>query len=223
MRIVFWGSERECCVTSNMLILATYFALQRGFRICLVELAEEKKGIDSKFSERKRCRRSTRMETLFLQRLYLVRKEACRDTEHLFDLERNMDMVFLNLANRTDEKARELMHNADLVVVNLKQEWRSFDEFYARYANLSARIFLLIGRYYDGGSCDKEQIRRKYDIEETQLGVIPNNPEYEIACSKGQISRYMKKNNPGSMSAIKSMFFKEVERTAEVIYERLQL
>jgi len=25
------------------------------------------------------------------------------------------------------------------------------------------------------------------------------------------------------MSAIKSMFFKEVERTAEVIYERLQL
>lgn len=221
MRIVFWGSERESCVTSNMLILAGYLACQRGYRICLMELAPEKRKINSYFPEKRKCYAQKGMETLLLHQLYYVQEEPRMSVNVLHYLETNMDMIFLNLANRIDREARELMHNADLVVVNLKQDWNAFDTFYAEYANLSARIFMLIGNYYEDGCCDKEQLRRKYEIEEERLGVIPNNPEYEIACTKGQIGRYLKKRNPRYMSAIKSVFIQEVEKTAELLYQSI--
>ena len=221
MRIIFWGSERESCVTSNMLILAGYFACQRGYRICLVESLNEKRKINSLFPGRRKRYVQRKIETLLLYQLYYVQVNECIDANMLTYLETNMDMVFLNLANRTDREARELMHNADLLVVNLKQERKAFDTFYAEYANLSARIFLLIGNYYEDGHCDKEQLRSKYDIAETRLGVIPNNPEYEIACEKGQIGRYLKKCNPRYMSAIKTVFMQEVEKSAELLYQNI--
>lgn len=221
MRIIFWGSERESCVTSNMLILAGHFSCQKGYRVCLIELADEKRRINSYFPGKRKHYIKHDIETLMLHQLYYALRETWKDTNTLNYLETNMDMLFLNLGNRTDSQAREMMHNADLVVVNLKQDFKSFDTFYAEYANLSARIFLLIGNYYEDGCCNREQLQRKYDIKETRLGVIPNNPEYEIACTKGQIGRYLKKSNPKFMSAIKSVFIREVEKTAELLYQNI--
>ena len=221
MRIVFWGSERESCVTSNMLVLAGYFACHKGCRVCLIELAGEKRSLNSYFPGKRKYYARQGIETLLLHQLYYLQSEAWTGVSTLAYLETNMDIVFLNLANRTDGEARELMHNADLVVVNLKQDWRAFDMFYAEYANLSARIFIVIGNYYEDGCCDKEQLRKRYGIDETRLGVIPNNPEYEIACMKGQIGRYLKKSNPRYMSAIKSLFMREVEKAAILLYQNI--
>ena len=147
-----------------------------------------------------------------------VREEKRLLPELIKYLELNMDLVFINLANRTDEVAKNLMWNADLVVVNLKQRNADFDRYYAQYANLSTKIFLLIGNYYENEFYNKESIQKKYCIPKGQLAVIPNNPEYQMACDRGCLERYIRRMQPRFVSAIKEQFIKEVRNTSEQIY-----
>ena len=224
MRIVFWGSERGCGVTSNMLIVATCLACQKGYRIAMMELAEEKQGIESCFSKIEECHMQEYIGTLIKRQLYYVstreweRENGTSIPELIKFLELNMDIVFVNLANRTDEEAKHLMWNADLVVVNLKQKNAEFDRYYAQYANLSKKIFLLIGNYYENEYCNKESLQKKYRIPEGQLAVIPNNPEYQMACERGSLERYIRRMKSRFVSAIKDQFIKAVGNVAEQIH-----
>jgi len=223
VRIVFWGSERGCGVTSNMLILANYLACKKGYRISILELAEEKHGIQKCFPETGEYYVENYIQTLVKYQLYYISMDIwkAQKKESLVDLikylEWNMDMVFINLADCKDREAKNLMHNADLVVVNVRQEFRSFDDYFAHYANLCAKIFLLIGNYYEDGDCDRAHLLEKYAIPEEQLAVIPNNPEYEVACSRGRVDRYIRRNARRFVSNMKSQFLKEVEKTAELL------
>lgn len=224
MRIVFWGSERESSVTSNMLIVATYLACHKGYRSAMVELAEEKQEMENYFSKREDKRRMKKyISTLIKRQLYYVsikewkQKAETTALELIRYLELNMDIVFINLANRTDEDAKELMRKADLVVVNLRQRHVDFDRYYAKYANLSKQIFLLIGNYYENEFCNKETLQKKYRIPKGELAVIPYNPEYQIACDRKCLERYIRRLQFQFMSAIKDYFITEVGNAAEKI------
>ena len=228
MRIVFWGSERGNSITSNMLIVASYLACRKGYRIAMMELAEEQWGIENCFPKIGEYHMEEYIGTLIRRQLYYVSEKEWEKQEIILPkliqyLELNMDLVFINLANRTDQMAKYLMWNADLVIVNLKQRNVDFDRYYAQYANLSSKIFLLIGNYYENELCNKESIQKKYRIPKEQLAVIPNNPEYQMACERGCLERYMRHMQPRFVSAIKEQFIKEVENTLEQIYFALQL
>ena len=228
VRIVFWGSERGCHVTSNMLILAGYLACQKGYRITMLELAEEQCGVWNYFREKQEKYVVDFLRTLLERQLYYVMNDEWdahkeeQITKVITYLEHNMDMVFINLANRTDDEAKELMRNAHLVVVNLGQELRAFDRFYARYANLSANVLLMIGNYYEDGACERELLLKKYRIPEEQLAVIPNNPEYEMACDKRCVERYLRRNKRQWCTARKKYFLKELEKVAEQLCEAIK-
>ena len=224
MRIVFWGSERGCGVTSNMLIVSTYLACRKGYRIVMAQLAEEKEGIESYFPKIEEFYGKKYIGTLIRRQLYYVsmkeweREKGTSLSELIKYLECNMDIVAMDLANRTDEEARNLMRNVDLVVVNLKQEHADFDRYYAKYASLSKKMFLLIGNYYENEYCNKESFQKKYRIPKEQLGVIPYNPEYQVVCAKGCLDSYIRRIQSKFLSGIKEQFLKEVENAAEQIY-----
>lgn len=225
MRIVFWGSERGCCATSNMLMLAGYLACQKGYRITMLELAEEDCGVFSYFQKKQENYANDYLRTLVDRQLYYV--DAAKWTEQRNEqipklityLESNMDMVFINLANRTDEEAKELLRKSHLVVVNLKQKLRAFDWYYARYANLSANILLMIGNYYEDGECEREILLKKYRIPKEQLVVIPNNAEYEMACSKRCVEHYLRKKKGQWKTTRKDYFVRELAGAAEQLCE----
>ena len=225
MRIVFWGSERRSGITSNMLILAGYLACQKGYRITILELAEENCGVREFFTEINETYRKPYIHTLVRRQLYYVAMEQWKEKreetlpELIKWLECNMDMVVINIANRIDREAKELMYSANLVVVNLKQKIEAFEYYFSSYANLSARILLLIGNYYEDYVCEKEHLRKKYRIPEEGLAMIPNSPKYQLACSQKKLERYLRMNDKEHLSAISSLFLKSVEKTAELLYE----
>jgi len=225
VRIVFWGSERGSYVTSNMIILGSYLACKKGYRIAMMELADEKRGLETYYPQISEYYVRDYLRTLVRRQLYCVTKKSwnVREAESVVDriryLEANMDMVFINVANRTDEEAKSLMHNASLLVVNLKQSFQAFNTYYAHYMNLSARVFLLIGNYYEDGTCEKKHLQEKYDILDSQLAVIPNNPEYQMASSKSSVDRYIKRDSLRFVSAIKRQFMQAVDKAVEQLYE----
>ena len=228
MKIVFWGSERESYVTSNMLILAGYLACQKGYRIAILELAEEAHGIWKCFLPKKEMYSKAYIRPLIERQLYYVAMDEWEQQENegivelLSYLGCNMDMVFINLANRTDGEARRMLHNADLTIVNLKQEQRAFDKYYAGYANMPSENFLLMmGNYYYDKGYDKEYMQMKYRIPEWQLAVIPNNAEYEMACVGKCLDKYFRKSGKIWRTVRKNQFLKDVEKSAEQLCEAM--
>jgi len=224
VRVVFWGSERGSYVTSNMLILAVYLACRKGYRITMLELAEEEKTVRDCFGSRKGAFVKNYIRTLIERQLYCIAMEEwekCGEEKLsglLREVESNMDMVFINLADRTDAEARKVMHSADLTVVNLKQEQRAFDRYYAGYSNLPSETFLLLmGNYYYDKGYDKEYMQAKYRIPEWQLAVIPNNAEYEMACAGKCMEQYMRKYGKTWRTVRKNQFLKDVEQSAELL------
>ncbi len=226
MKIIFWGSERGSYVTSNMLILAGFLACHRGYRIAMIEMAEEAQGIQTYFLQKEGNYVNEYIRPLMEYRLYYVdvkawmREKDTMLTNLLNYLESNMDMVFINLADRIDGEARRLMHNANLTIVNLKQEQRAFDKYYAGYANLpSEKFMLMMGNYYYDKGYDKEYMQGKYRIPEWQLAVIPNNPEYEMSCAGKCVDRYLRRSVKMWNTPRKKQFLRDVGRTAELLCE----
>ena len=223
MKIVFWGSERGSFVTSNMLILAGFLSSHRGYRITMLEMEEEAHGISDCFQPKSGSYAKTYIHSLIERQLYYVDMDEWRECDGkagdlIKCLESNMDMVFINLANRTDVEARRIMHNADLTVVNLRQEQRAFDKYYASYANLpSENVLYMMGNYYYDRGYDKEYMQMRYRIPEWQLAVIPNNPEYEMACAGKRVERYIRKTGKLWNTVRKSQFLRDVKRAAELI------
>jgi len=226
VKIVFWGSERGSYVTSNMLILAGFLACQRGYRIAMLEMAEEVRGIQVCFSQKNEKYVKEYIRSLIERQLYYIAMDEWMQQEDgkiaslIKYLECNMDMVFINLANRTDGEARRLMHNADLTIVNLRQEQRAFDRYYASYANMPSENFLLMmGNYYYDKGYDKEYMQMKYRIPEWQLAVIPNNAEYEMACAGKCVDKYIRKSGKAWRTVRKNQFLRDIEKAAEQLCE----
>lgn len=236
MNIVFWGMERECGMTVNMLTLANYLVLHKGCRVTLFELVAEKRGVCTYFPEPYQRYRKAYLETLIEKQLYYVsgerwkkcqrKRKTRKGKEHcppiletIRYVESNMDAVLVNLGNRRDKEARKLMWEADLLVVNLKQNERVLETFFAHYANLSERIFFLIGKYFGGGVCDEAYFKSKYRIPEEQLAVIPFNSELTYICEKSRIDHYIRHDDDFKISGMKYYFLREVEKTAEKMYE----
>ena len=220
MKIVFWGMESDCGITSNIMILVSYLVYHRGFRVTIVEMIEREQGIGKYFPRPHKRYRRKYIETLVERHFYYVAGKNLEIAKVIAYLEHNMDIVFVNLANRTDKEARQLMWEADLVVVNLKQEEQSFELFWTHYANLAEKLFFLIGNYIEGGICNTEYLQRKYRIPENQIAVIPYNPELEYVCEKYRIDKYIKRKNMKEPSGMRILFMREVEKTMELIYEQ---
>lgn len=238
MKIVFWGNERNCGVTLNMLLLAGYLVWHKGYRIMIFELVRENRGVKTYLSGPYTRYHKAYMETLVEKQLYFVsgenwkreqnrrrRRRGKQSVQSILEgicyAEKNMDAVFVNLADREDEEARKIIREADLFIVNMKQQETAFDTFFAKYANLSEHIFFLIGSYFAEGSCDREYLCSRYRILEKDIGVIPFHPQLQYICEKGRLDTYIRCSGKSRMSGIQSCFMREVEQTAEKIMNKV--
>ena len=234
MKIVFWGNERNCGITTNMLILADYLVWHRGYRLTIFELVREDYGVKTYFSEPYTKYRKAYLETLVEKQMYYVsgekwkkqqkrrrRRSEKRQIPSILDcicyVEQNMDLVLVNLANRKDEEARKILREANVVIVNVTQSEAAFETFFASYANLSEHIFFLIGSYFEDKDCDMDYLSKKYRILKENMGVIPFNPELQYICQKKRLNAYIRCNDEVHTSGMKAYFMKEIEQTAEKI------
>ena len=246
MKIVFWGNEGNCCLTTNMLSLANYLVWHKGYRITIFELVREDNGVKKYMSGSYARYHKGYIETLIEKHLYYVsgekwkkeqkkrqRRRGKQAVQSVWDgicyTEKNMDAVFVNLADREDEEARKMMWEADVLIVNMKQEKAAFDTFFANYANISEHIFFLIGSYFfvgsyfSNGSCDREYLCSGYRIAEADFGIIPFHPKLPDICEKGKLDTYIRCGRKSKMNGIQTIFMHELEQTVEKLIQKVNL
>ena len=125
MRIVFWGSERGCGVTSNMLIVAAYLACRKGYRIVMMELAEEKRGIETCFPKIEECYMEEYIGTLIRRQLYYVslreweRENGTSLHELINFLEFNMDIYQTRHSSALNSQPLNQRSTSDALLLRL--------------------------------------------------------------------------------------------------------
>ena len=78
----------------------------------------------------------------------------------------------------------------------------------------------LHGSYQKDAVYNKKNIHRIYRIAPEKLGVVPYNPEFEMACREGKLDRYIRGRRLLLPTDMRENFFTELERTVQMILER---
>lgn len=137
------------------------------------------------------------------------------------------DLVFVDLDENVDEETRNtIIHDSDIIVINMSQRLRSIDKFRELKEKnqllASKKALLLIGRYDKFSKYNAKNISR-YLGEKNQVLTIPYNTLFFEATEEAGVPdlflRFRKNLDPEDRNAF---FIEEIRRAAENITYRLQ-
>lgn len=196
-KVVFWGAAPGNNTASNLAAVAGYLAYQAGYQILIRQTAGAADSIKGFFSANV--------------------KEASGERELLLQPPKRMQngkrMLFIHCGRQTDERTRQLLRKADLVVVNLRQSAEAFDLFFLQYVRISAKCMYLVGSYQAEDTYHRKRLQQEYRIPPEQLGVIPFNPEFQFVCERGKLDKYMCREARFYLSENRRRFLKELNET----------
>ena len=113
------------------------------------------------------------------------------------------------------------MKKADLVVINLPQTVETFDTFFLQHVRFSAKSVYLVSCYQKGAFYNQQKLQWLYRIPTEQIAVVPFNPEFQLACERGHLDRYMCKEAPFYVSETRRYFLRELDCAMNRMIEQL--
>ena len=142
-----------------------------------------------------------------------VQKKVIRKMEEL------ADVVFVDLGHNMDAFSRELLYEADVVVVNFPQDAGALNQFFECQPKFGGQIFYLWGNYDENQVYNIDNLIRIYRLQTDKILTISRNPAFEHACHMGRIEQYLKRNLNGKKSLRSSCFVEELRRAVTQILE----
>ena len=136
-------------------------------------------------------------------------------------------MVFVDLDENVDEETKKtIIHDSDIVVINMSQRLRSINKFMElKQQNqllASQKVLILIGRYDKFSKYNSKNISR-YLGEKNQVLTIPYNTLFFEATEEAGVPDLFLRFRKNLDSEDRNAFFiEEVKRASENIIYRLQ-
>ena len=137
------------------------------------------------------------------------------------------DLVFVDLDENVDEETRKtIIHDSDIVVINMSQRLRSINKFLELKSKnqilASQKSLILIGRYDKYSKYNSKNISR-YLGEKNQVLTIPYNTLFFEATEEAGVPdlflKFRRNLDPEDRNAF---FIEEIKRASENIVYRLQ-
>lgn len=137
------------------------------------------------------------------------------------------DLVFVDLDENVDEETRKtIIHDSDIVVINMSQRLRSINKFLELKSKnqilASQKSLILIGRYDKYSKYNSKNISR-YLGEKNQVLTIPYNTLFFEATEEAGVPdlflKFRRNLDPEDRNAF---FIEEIKRASENIMYRLQ-
>ncbi|WP_066715756.1 hypothetical protein [Clostridium sp. Marseille-P299] len=172
------------------------YYLGRGTRDCLVQQLE-------RGTNKKRAELST-IELINDSLFYLPQN---RLQEDFFDYEFQWNQ--LPLINQFEEKghnilidtkvnnsmsSKTILDEADLVVVSLRQDIRSFTEFFHDYSSLLHKTFFIVSDYRHNREVTISHIQKRFAIPHNRISIILHNIEFESALFEGRVIEFINRH-----------------------------
>lgn len=105
-------------------------------------------------------------------------------------LEKTYDIILIDTKNYT-MNSRVILDEADLVVVNLKQDLDDIEAFFYYYSSITYKSLFLISNYRTKKPCNLNKIRTQFNIRKESIASVSHNLQFENALHQGKVINYM--------------------------------
>lgn len=171
MKIVFLGGKRNSGTTSNLSAVAGMLSV-----LC--------PGLAFVIYTRKGTRKRVRKETPQTERA-----------------EAENRICLIDFGSYAAIGKSRLIDEADLVIINMRQNDPMFPDFYFYEKQMGARVFLLMGAYSGQTKSQRSLLENYYRVAPERIGMIPYNSEFAYAATNGSARKFVQNRyrNPGSV------------------------
>lgn len=104
------------------------------------------------------------------------------------------DYVFIDAKSQDSVSTVRLLEEADVVVVNLRQDETLMRDFFKKYSLIAGKAFFFISEYRKKGF-SKNKFINEFSIHPNCVAVIPYNPDFVPLVGDGRITEYVMKNH----------------------------
>ena len=126
------------------------------------------------------------------------------------------DFIMIRARNGNNLSTKQVLDEADLVMVELSQDFDELDEFFDNYSSIRHKAIFVFSQY-KLNSISIYQIMNKYHIKKEQIIVITEHIPMSAACIGGNLVSYLKGNNNCSKGSEHYRCVRELRRAARMI------
>ncbi len=102
--------------------------------------------------------------------------------------------IFIDTKVNNSLSSKMILDEADLVVVSLRQDIRSFIEFYQEYSSLLQKTFFIVSDYRKNRDVTIRHIQKRFGIPTNRISTILHNIEFESALYEGRVIEFINRN-----------------------------
>lgn len=130
------------------------------------------------------------------------------------------DFYLLSMAKSSIAESKNVLDEAELVVVFLSQNEPEIQNFFERFSSLIPKAFFVIvdNQREAGHACRK--LKSEYGIKHSDIGIIPHNSEFEQASEDGNMGHFILHNIQGTMEEQNNNFIVSLRKVSKTIYMR---
>ena len=128
------------------------------------------------------------------------------------------DFYLLDMAKSSIAEARNVLDEAELVIVFFSQEETDIQIFFERFSSLvSKSLFVIVDYQRDAGRMCRK-LKADYAISQNKIGIIPYHIEFEKASEEGNMEQFVLKNVQHAMEESNYNFILNLRKVAKKIY-----
>ncbi len=130
------------------------------------------------------------------------------------------DFYLLDVAKSSIAESKNVLDEAELVIVFLSQDETEIQNFFERFSSLvSKALFVIVDEQHDTGhTCRK--LKSEYGINGTDIGIIPHNKGFEQASEEGNMGQFLWQNAKETLEEQKYSFIASLRKVSKKIYMR---
>ncbi len=199
MKIIFWGETAPFEITQNMYTMAALMARScAGHPVHMFRF----RGIRQDYYN------------LYREQAKLLREHSSHGTA-------GEALEFYDCGAKQDELVVRQMRQADLIVFNMPQQSRAWEQLLERHMMCFENAVYLLGSYQSHDVINRDFLACMYRIEKQDIGLIPYNNEFVHFTQQGRLTDFLARQQDKNEK--NRLFMQELLRTSTLLLRHLNL
>lgn len=132
-------------------------------------------------------------------------------------LNKSEDYIFIDAKSQDSISTVRLLEEADVVVVNLRQDEILMRDFFMKYASIVGKSFYFISEYRRRTGYPLNSFLKDFSVHPNRVAVIPYNPEFSPVVDDGRITEYVMKHHDCDKSSKEYYYIWHLKKAAELL------
>lgn len=134
-------------------------------------------------------------------------------------LEKISDINLIDNQNGNRRLSKKSLRDSDVIVFNLYQGIEGIEAI-LEDENIRKKAVFLVGKYDEESNDDLPSIRKRYNLEKDEIGVIPYNIHFHDALNEGKVVEYIKRGMYSKRNDADFVFINELYKSTNLILKK---